>query len=180
MSTRLLSLVVFAVLIAGCGGAGGVMSYDADRDVTRYETSRMTVAQAGAGGNFASQTSIRMRVGAECSGRECVPEEARMAFTVEGQSDVAISSRQLTIEIDDQTFEWGEEESWNRMGDMGTAQGRIVTITLPLSDLEAIAQSSSIEGSLGNKSLDLGGIQSELQTFVQTARNPSAAGTEGR
>lgn len=155
------------------------MSYDANRDMTRYETGRMTVARAGSGGNFASQTSIRMQVASECSGRECVPKEAQMAFTVEGQSDVAISSRQLTISIDDQTFEWGEQESWNRMGDMGATQGRIVTVTLPLSDLQAIAQSSSIEGTLGNKSLNLRGIQSQLQEFVQTARNPSAAGTEG-
>ena len=155
------------------------MSYDANRDMTRYETRRMTVARAGSDGNFASQTSIRLQVMSKCDGRDCVPEEAQMAFTVEGQSDIAISSRRLTIEVDDQAFEWGEEESWNRVGDTGRVQGRIVSVTLPLSDLQSIAQSSSIEGTLGNKSLNLGGVQSQLQEFVQTAQNPSAAETAG-
>lgn len=154
------------------------MSYDANQDVTRYETGRMTVARAGSGGNFASQTSIGMRVTSECSGRECVPEQAQMVFTAEGQSDFALSSRKLTITTDSQTYEWGKAESWNRVGDTGRVQGRIVSVTLPLSDLQAIAQSSSIEGTLGNKSLNLRGIQSQLRDFVQTAQNPSsAAGT---
>lgn len=155
------------------------MSYDADRDMTRYETGRLTVAQAGSGGNFASQASLRMQVTSVCSGRECVPDQAQMVFSVDSQSDFSISSRRLTIETDNQTFEWGQEESWNRVGDMRTSQGRILSITLPLSDVEAIAQSTSIEGSLGDKTLNLEGVQSQLQEFVQTARNPSTAGAEG-
>jgi hypothetical protein len=151
------------------------MSYNADDDVTRYETGRMTVVQGASGGNFASQSSIAMRVMSECSGRECVPEEAQMVFTLQGSSDIAISSRRLTIVTDERTFEWGEEASWNRRNDIGESQGRLMGVTLPLSDLATIAQSSTIDGSFGDKPLNLGGVQSQLRDFLQTAQNPGAS-----
>ncbi|MFP4229324.1 MAG: hypothetical protein ACLFTE_10930 [Salinivenus sp.] len=167
-------LVVFG-LVAGCAGSSGaIMSYDSEDDEMRYEAGPMTVAQRG-GGGYGSQTSIQMRVRATCEGRDCVPDEARMTFSAEGESDVAISSRKVSVTADDQTFEWGREVNWRRQEDMQSITGHIVSITLPLSDLDEIATASAVDGRLGDLTLDMGRVQSELQAFVQTAQNPSDA-----
>lgn len=98
-----------------------------------------------------------------------------MVFTLQGSSDIAISSRRLTIMTDEETFEWGQDASWNQRDDIGESQGRIMGVTLPLSDLETIAQSSTLDGSFGGKSLNLEGMQSQLRDFLQTAKNPGAS-----
>lgn len=168
-------MLVVAGLMAGCAGSSGaIMSYDADDEQTRYDAGPLTVAEQG-GGGYGSQTSIQLRVRATCEGEDCVPDEARMTFSAEGESDVAISSRKVSVAADDQTFEWGREVNWRREGDMQSITGHIVSITLPLSDLDEIANASAVEGRLGDLTLNMRRVQSRLQDFVQTAQNPSDA-----
>lgn len=161
-------------LMAGCGGSRSIMSYDAADNQTRFRTGNMTVAQA-AGSGF-SNTSLAMRANAKCSGQNCTPNEVRLDFSVQGSSDFALSDRSVSITADGEEFTWEKEVEWDSSEDIGSSPGRLIAVSLSLSDVSKIANASSISGRLGNTSLDLDGrVQQKLQEFVSTAKNPAAA-----
>lgn len=151
-----------------------MMSYDAPNNQTIFRSGSMTVAQA-AGSGFSS-TALVLNATAKCAGQNCTPERVRLSFSVDGSSDFALSDRTVSIVADDEEFTWSNEERWNSRKDVRVSTGRLTAVTLPLSDLETIANASSLTGRLGSTSLDLGGrVQSRLQEFVRTAKNPAAA-----
>lgn len=167
----LFSAVISLFLIAGCAAnAGSISEYDDSSGRTLYQTATTTVAQ-GATDSFASASSITMQAMASCDGRGCTPERASIVFSVEGSSKLTLSNRTLTISFD------GEEKSWEnrtsgrrRNTQIGRTEGRLAKVVMPISDLEEISSASSLAGSLGEKSLNLGSAQSELQRFVASIR----------
>lgn len=170
----LVTATVGLLLAVGCAGSGSVASYDTEENQTRFDTGTMTVGQVSSGGGFASQTDIVMRATAKCTGRDCTPERASLIFSVQSTSEFALPSRSLTITADGREFSGGRASDWSRQRDIDRVEGRLAKVTLPLSDLAAIANANEVDGSLGNLSLDLQGVQGRLQSFVKAAQNPEA------
>lgn len=170
---RLAPLALAITILVGCGGTKSMVSYNAGANQTRFDTGTMTVAQATSGAGYGSQTSVVMQVTAQCSGADCTPKRAALSFFVQGSSDLSLSNRSISIEADGTTFAGGKRASWNRVTDSRQAEGRIAKITLPLADLDTIANAGTVKGSLGGMALRLARVQDQLRQFVETARNPA-------
>ncbi|MFB6249721.1 MAG: hypothetical protein ABEL97_14240 [Salinibacter sp.] len=181
MSARLLSLVTsllfFFLFVAGCGttGPSTSVSYEASDNQTNFQTGTMTVGRLGASG-YGSNTSILLNAQAQCSGRNCTPERARLSFLIQGSSsDVAISNRSVSLVADGKEYAHRSAVDWRSQEDIRMSQGRIASLTLPLSALSQIANASSLSGRLGSNKLSLDrGVRTKLKQFVQTMRNPAA------
>lgn len=165
---------LIAILIActaGCSAGGNEISkYDSSNDRMVYQTGTMTVTQ-GATRSFASVSSITMQVVASCDGKGCTPENASLIFSVEGTSDLTLSNRTLEINFDGEQKTWENRTSGSRRNSqVGRTEGRLMKVVMPVSDLTEIANASSLTGSLGEKSLNLSGSQSTLQSFISSVR----------
>ena len=167
------------VLLVGCSsGAKEIARYDASKDRMVYQTGTVTVAQR-ATNSFASSTSITMRATASCIGKGCAPQRASLVFSVEGTSDLTLSNRTLTINSDAKEWKLENRSSgYRRNSQIGRTKGRLAMITMPVSDLAEIAGASSLTGSLGDASLDLGSAQSELQDLVAAIRGGQDEGSD--
>jgi hypothetical protein len=100
-------------------------------------------------------------------------------FSVEGTSDLTLSNRTLTINSD--AKEWKLENrstGYRRNSQIGRTEGRLAMITMPVSDLAQIAGASSLTGSLGDVSLNLGSAQSKLQDLVAAIRGGQDEGSD--
>lgn len=173
-------MVMLPLLLASCSTGGKeIAKYDTSSDRMVYQTATVTVAQA-ATRSFASSTSITMRATARCNGKGCTPRRANLIFSVEGTSDLTLSNRTLTINSDSKERTW-EDTSFGsrRNSQIGRTEGRLAKITMPVSDLAQIAGASSLTGSLGDKSLNLSGAQSELQDFVTAIQGNQDTGSTG-
>lgn len=171
------SLLLVSLFVAGCGttGPSTSVSYEASNDRTNVQTGTMTVGRIG-GSSYGSNTSILLSARAQCSGRNCTPEQARLSFLLQGSaSDVAISNRSVSLIADGEEYARRNAVNWNSQKDIRMSQGRIASLTLPLSALSEIANASSLSGRLGNNSLSLDrGVRTQLKQFVETMRNPAA------
>jgi hypothetical protein len=171
------SLLGLSLLVVGCGttGPGTSVSYEASQNRTNFRTGTMTVGRLG-GLGYGSNTSILLSARAQCSGRNCTPNQARLSFLLQGSSsDVALSDRSISLTADGKEYARRDAVRWRSPEDIRRAQGRIVSLTLPLSELSQIANASSLSGRLGNNSLSLDrGVRTKLKQFVQTMRNPAA------
>jgi hypothetical protein len=171
------SLLFVSLLVVGCGttAPSTSVSYEASSNRTNFQTGTMTVGRIG-GGSYGSNTSILLSVRAQCSGQNCTPERARLSFLLQGSSsDVAISNRSVSLVADGKEYARRDAVNWKSQEDIRMSQGRIASLTLPLSALSEIANASSLSGRLGSNSLSLDrGVRTTLQEFVETMRNPAA------
>lgn len=178
LRSHVLYVVLIAVFLAGCGETSPFVtnSYNASKNRTVYSSKRMTLAQGvSSGSGYASQTqsSIAMKLRATCTGPNCTPNEARLTFMAEGDTDVsALTMRTISITADDTVLRGGREISRNQIELMrGTTSGEIATVTLPFSDLKKIANASTVSGTLGGQELDLARVQPRLRDFIKQTRN---------
>jgi hypothetical protein len=173
----LTSLLFLALFVVGCGttGPSTSVSYEASQDRTNFRTGTMTVGRIG-GLGYGSNTSILLSARAQCSGRNCTPDRARLSFLLQGSaSDVALSDRSVSLVADGKEYAHQNAVNWRSQEDIRMSQGRIASLTLSLSALSEIANASSLSGRLGNNDLRLSdGVRSELKRFVQAMRNPAA------
>jgi len=165
---------LLTVLLVGCAGGTSIASYDSSNDQTLYQTGTIRVAQA-ATESFASQTSIVMQAVAGCGGKECSPEEVSLIFSLEGTSNLRLSAPTLTVNTEENQWTWRDEKAEYSGGKIGRTEGRLLKVTIPMSDLAELAHASSLTGALGEKSLNLKGAQSELQEFVAAAQGGAVA-----
>lgn len=166
------------LFMAGCGGTRSIATYDVSDNRTVFRSGPMTVArQSGSG--YGSATSIVMRAVARCPGRDCTPERVQLTFSAEGSSDFSLSNRSVRIVADGEKYERTDATQWNDFDDVSRTEGPIAGLVVSLSALEQMATASNIGGTLGHQSLRLSGsVQSSLQAFVQSARNPATASSE--
>ena len=181
MSTRLLSVVTsllfLSLFVAGCGttGPSTSVSYNATQNRTSFRTGNMTVGRID-GLGYGSNTSILLSARAQCSGRNCTPDRARLSFLLQGSaSDVALSDRSVSLVADGKEYAQRNAVNWRSREDIRMSQGRIASLTLSLSALSEIVNASSLSGRLGNNDLRLSdGVRGKLRRFVETMRNPAA------
>lgn len=166
------------LLMTGCGGTRSIATYDASENRTVFRSGPMTVAR-GSGSGYGSTTSIVLRAVARCSGRDCTPEQVQLTFSAEGSSEFSLSNRSVRIVADGEEYQRADATRWNDFEDVGRTDGPIAGLVVSLSALEQMANASTIQGTLGTKSLRLTGrVQSTLRAFVESARNPSATSSE--
>lgn len=178
-SVRVIWTALLLGLVSGCGTSGPTASYDASKNRMVYRSEEMTVGQLGSG--LSAGDRVVMRAVASCQESNCVPETVRFVFMVEGGGDAntsAIQDQSVYISADGAEYSWSGDRRWLQQGDVRFYQGAIVRVGLSLSEVEQIANASSISARLGNTSLKLAGrAQSKLRNFIQTIRNSSTSAT---
>lgn len=173
---RIASLLLTLVLVWGCAGSGGLTkSYDESADETIYRSGTISMGQISSGG-YGSNTSLRMRAVSQCSGEDCVPESVTLNFSAEGgTSDAGLSGqRLLSVSADGEEYEF-EDDRQSGVVNQSTVQnmeGYLLTVTVPMSDLEQIATATSLDGTLGGISVNLSRAQSDLQEYLSAVKNP--------
>lgn len=141
------------------------MSYDSSSNRTLYQTGTVRVAQA-ATGSFASQSSIVMRAVARCGGMECTPNQVSLIFSLEGSSNVRLSDPTLTVNFGETQWTWKDDGMGYTSGEIARTEGRLLKVTMPVSKLKELSNATSVTGTLGDKSLNMSGAQSELRDLV--------------
>ena len=169
-------------LLVGCAGSQEVtLSYDSESNRSKYETDHYTVSSVS-GSGYASSQSISMRVVARCEGKNCRPDTAELVFSIDGSGRLSLSGVSGEIIADDAQIRWSDVEA-NR-GFAGTTQqddpvrvlGEFATVDVNIDQLQKMATATSLKGSVGGKTLNLGSdVQSGIQTLLQKMRR----GTSG-
>lgn len=175
---RLLNALAFLFLlclfVAGCGGTGEVAtaSYEASSDRMTYETRSYTVSTVS-GSNYASSKSIKMKAVARCLGQGCTPDQIQLVFSTAGNQELGFSSMNGELVADGNRTAWTGGEARNNLGSVTNDQifdirGSFATVDLTLDRFRIIATASSVEGSIGGKSLDIdSGVQAGFQKMLQ-------------
>ena len=153
----LTSLLFLSLFVVGCGSTGPStsVSYQASQNRTNFQTGTMTVGRLG-GLGYGSSTSILLSAQAQCTGRNCTPDRARLSFLLQGSSsDVALSDRSVSLVADGKEYAHRNAVDWRSREEIRMSQGRIASLTLSLSALSQIANASTLSGRLGNNDLRL-------------------------
>lgn len=159
-------------LAFGCASSGGATkTYNESDNKTTYRSGTIGVGRVSSGG-YGGNTSLTVRAVSECSGRSCTPNAVRLTFTVDGEtSDVGLSGRRtFSVSTDESEYEYEQVTMYD--GRIQKSEGRLLTVEVPISDLEQIATATSINGTIGGLSLNLRRAQSDLQGFLFAMRNP--------
>lgn len=185
MPSRLVLFLLSTVLIVGCSGGGQVatVSYDSESNQSTYETKRYTVSNIS-GSGYGSSRSIRMRVVARCEGENCNPDTAQLVFSIDGSKQYSLSGVSGRIVADETEIQWSNAEA-NRgfsglgEGEMVQVLGEFATVDVGIDQLQKMATATSLDGSIGGQSLNLGSnVQSGLQALLQKMqRAPSGSDT---
>jgi hypothetical protein len=183
MSGRFALLLFCTVVLAGCGaGQVATVSYDSGSDQSTYETRRYTVSTLS-GGNYGSRQSIRMRVLAQCEGKNCTPDTAQLVFSADASEKLSLSGVNGRISADETEIRWSNAEA-NRgfagrnRNDIIQVLGEFATVDIDVDQLRAMASATSLEGSIGGQSLNLDAdVQSGLQTLLRKMRQAQSGGT---
>lgn len=186
MQLRYLLLSVVAGLVVGClGSRGAQVSYDSDENLTRYEVGNYTVSTRS-GSNFATSKSINMRAVGQCEGANCSPDVVQLIFTASGNQQLSLSGLDGKIVADEMKFDWSTADASQSSGirandQMIRASGKFAVVDVPVGTLKKIATASSVEGSIGGQSLDLGssvqaGFQDLLRKMSPKSSNSETSG----
>ncbi|MCS3860297.1 hypothetical protein GGP86_000045 [Salinibacter ruber] len=169
---RILLVPLTFALAFGCASSGGATkTYDKSDNETIYRSGTIGVGQISSG-RYGGNTPLTVRVVSECSGRSCTPNVVRLTFAVDGEtSDVGLSGRRtFSVSTDESEYEYEQVTMYD--GRIQKSEGRLLTVEVPISDLEQIATATSINGTIGGLSLNLRRAQSDLQRFLFAIRNP--------
>ena len=176
MSSRFGLLLLCAVVLAGCGGGQvATVSYDSESNQSTYETKRYTVSTMS-DGNYGSRQSIRMRVVAQCEGQNCTPNTAQLVFRADASKQLFLSGVNGRISADGTEIRWSNAEA-NRSfagrnrNELVKVLGEFATVDIGFGQLEAMASTASLEGTIGGQSLNLDAdVQSGIQTLLRKMR----------
>lgn len=175
---RITSLLITCALLFGCVGSGGLTkSYDESAGETVYRSGTISMGQLSSGG-YGTNTALRMRAVSQCSGKDCTPDSVTLNFSAEGgTSDAGLSGeRILSVSADEEKYEFVDDR---RLGTVNQSavqnmEGYLLTVTIPISDLEQIATATSLDGTLRGISVNMRRAQPDLQEFLSAVQNPEA------
>jgi PBP1b-binding outer membrane lipoprotein LpoB len=172
-----------ALLVAGCsGGQEARRSYDPQTGQTTYETQSYTVSTLS-GSSIGSSKPISMRAVSRCLGRNCTPSTVELVFSASENQRLQLSGLGGEIVGDDTRIAWSSADA-ARGSNIASDQvvnviGKFAAVDLSVAQLDQIANASSVRGSIGGQSLDLGtGVQAGLRSLLQKIEGRSS-GSEG-
>jgi len=175
--TTLSALVLIVVLASGCAGQRPIAVYHASEDRMVYQTREITVIRQLTDG-YASSSSLTMQGRARCQGKNCTPEVVRLMFSVSGSAGVSFQDRTVRLSADGRVYEWADSlpiEEENVLSRASVA-GQIAGVRLRPSELEQIATATSVTGSIGGRSFDVGDRgKAQLRRLLSAVENPAAA-----
>lgn len=140
---------LLVLLLGGCTATEPVMvSYDAARNATSYETRPLTISTGRSNAlGLQGRELLTMRATAACMGRDCVPDELLLVFSNAGENETALYYEPLEIEADDENFTWTDlldREEAERI-----SPGDFLRVPIARSDFARLAQAQEVKGSLG-------------------------------
>ncbi|MFB6232111.1 MAG: hypothetical protein ABEL04_13255 [Salinibacter sp.] len=150
----------------------------------RYETGPFTVSQSS-GGSYGSSSTIDMRVVAQCEGRNCTPDAAKLVFSVRGGQELGLSGVNGQITADGSVFDWSSASAKANLpgtvadNEVNRVLGTFATVEIGIDKLRQIATASSLKGSIGGMPLRLdSAVQSGLLAFLEKIdqAGPSSSG----
>lgn len=173
MPSRLLFSLLVIAFLAGCsGGQVATVSYDSEPNRSIYETKRYIVSTLS-GGNYGSRQSIRMRVLAQCEGKNCTPDTAQLVFSADASEQLSLSGVNGRISADGTEIRWSNAEA-NRgfagrnRNEVVKVLGEFATVDVGFDQMEAMASGASLEGTIGGQSLNLDAdVRAGLQTLLR-------------
>lgn len=171
-------LVLTLTLAGGCTGQRSIATYHVPENRMIYKTSEITVIRQLADG-YASSSSLKMQGVARCRGKHCTPDIIRLMFSVSGNTGgVSFQDRTVRISADGKAYEWEDSMPIQEENVLGRASvaGQITGVRLRPSGLEQIATATSVTGSVGGRSFEVGERgKTELRRLLSAIRNPAAA-----
>lgn len=171
-------LFLCALFVVGCASQREVASFDASAGRMEYETSEMIIIRRISRSGYGDASSIALQGTARCEGKNCTPEVARLMFSVRGNTGVNFQDRTIRLVADGEQYEWKDfmAPQQEEVFTQSSVTGQIGGVRVRLSQLEQIANASSVEGSIGNRSFEIGDSQkAELRHFLSAMRNPADA-----
>lgn len=168
-----LALCLLTVLIAGCsGGPQATVAYDAESNQSTYETKRFTVSKISES-SYGGSRAIQMHVIAGCNGENCTPNTAQLVFSVDRSERLSLSGVNGWIVADETEIRWSNVEANRGFAGLGKEEviqvlGKFATVDVEVDQLQKMATATSLEGSIGGRSLDLdSNVQLGLQALLQ-------------
>lgn len=156
---RLFLLCALTLLLStGCVSSSELVSisYDDDRDRTRYETRRINLGTMFSGSALGGGARVNLRGWATCQGQECQPEQAWLSFSISGSSNtLQIHDRTVTLRTEEERYSWPQREVRRPTEQTTPLIGEVARIALEPDMLEDIATSQNVSGSIGSESFSL-------------------------
>ena len=125
---------------------------------------------------LANPAKVSYQVRAQCEGSNCIPDEAQLSFHLRsGTNKVYLSNRNLTIQVEEETYNWPGRE-WSNIYNSPPVLGVIKTITLDWNTLTTIAKAQEVTGNLAGQSFEWTHKNREpIRAIVSEAESESGA-----
>lgn len=178
-----LTAVVLGFSLVGCASTGPIStSYDAEANVTEYESNPITIPGTSMGGNYGSSSSIQVWAEAQCRGQSCKPNRVTLYFQMSGGSSVRMENRAVELVANGQTYGSSrpEQEDVLDTSETASALGIVAVMEMPFEDFRTVAEASELTGSIGSSGFSLSMNQrGPFQALVQQVVNPTPKESRG-